>query len=62
MMLNDGQYKILTWLTSPNYCVVLVRSVQLLGAADEAFGVGQVEVAADPLYHSRTCKNNIFKT
>ncbi len=49
-------------MTSPNERVVLVLLVELLGAADEADGVGQVEVAANGLHHSRTCKKNIFET
>ena len=49
-------------MTSPNERVVLVLSVELLGAADEAVGVGQVEVAADLLHHSIVGKNQIFQT
>ncbi len=49
-------------MTSPNERIVLVLSVELLGAADEPDGVGQVEVAADGLHRSRSCKNQIFET
>ncbi len=49
-------------MTSPNERVVLVLSVEFLGAADEVLGVGQVEVAADLLHDSIIRKKQIFET